>query len=632
MKKIISIIGLFIFLQSCDSGRDLSYAIKTDNIKLLKQLIRNGADVNQYDEQDGNILLFSIKNNNLKAASILIENGANIDIFFEDEMPLITTMIGIYSIQKANELLDEKVYPELFDVIENAFLVYPHFQSLNENDLLNFIYTMIDKKVNMDPDVSKIKPICAAVYSQNANLVSKILLSKPGLELVCSDNETCLTKACLFGNWEIARLLINYGANVNGSTVAYGAPLLCASGMLEEKNGHSYYIVDMLVNGGADINYTNSDGINALGTALFNNNLDIAELLVHSGAKINSNFSGIPLIAFSILAKNYKAVELLLNYGADINKIFHLDGSQYGLGISIPNATPYLLAGNDKKMLELISNHTRYENVIPPTPPMPKHTLQPRTGGRGNLKVTGTVESTTMDSLEQVIDGLQVQVDSLIDIDGNTYKTLRIGKQIWMAENLKVTHYNDGTPIPTGYSGSEWNLPTGAYAVYNDDESNADTYGYLYNWYAVDTGNLAPEGWHVPTDEEWMELEMELGMRESEASASSVDDLRGTNQGSQLAGNADLWYDGDLENNEAFGTTGFNGLAGGTRVLDGVYSSMGYSSNFWSSTQFIRSTRHIRYATGGNYAWVRGLRFNSSEFLRYRPLKISGFAVRCVKN
>jgi hypothetical protein len=73
-----------------------------------------------------------------------------------------------------------------------------------------------------------------------------------------------------------------------------------------------------------------------------------------------------------------------------------------------------------------------------------------------------------------------------VDIDGNVYETIQIGEQVWMAENLKVTHYNDGTGIPTGYSNSEWaNLSTGAYAVYDDNESNADTYGYLYNWYAV---------------------------------------------------------------------------------------------------------------------------------------------------
>ena len=91
--------------------------------------------------------------------------------------------------------------------------------------------------------------------------------------------------------------------------------------------------------------------------------------------------------------------------------------------------------------------------------------------------------------------------DTVTDIDGNVYQTVPIGDQLWMAENLKVTHYNNGDEIPTGYSNSAWsNLSTGAYAVYDDNESNADTYGYLYNWYAVDDWwhGVCPDGWHVP--------------------------------------------------------------------------------------------------------------------------------------
>ena len=202
--------------------------------------------------------------------------------------------------------------------------------------------------------------------------------------------------------------------------------------------------------------------------------------------------------------------------------------------------------------------------------------------------------------------------------DGDTYSTIQIGDQLWMAENLKVTHYRDGTPIPTGYSNSEWgDLETGAYAVYDDDESNADTYGYLYNWYAVDTGILAPEGWHVPADEEWMELEMALGMNESEV---QVWGYRGTNEGSQLAGNADLWTDGDLENNEAFGTSGFDALPGGYRGnYDSRYDDMGRYGFFRSSTE---STN----------VWIRQLSYNNSKVSRLMGGQTSGFAVRCIRD
>jgi uncharacterized protein (TIGR02145 family) len=206
------------------------------------------------------------------------------------------------------------------------------------------------------------------------------------------------------------------------------------------------------------------------------------------------------------------------------------------------------------------------------------------------------------------------------DIDGNCYESIIIGNQVWMAENLKVTHYNDGTEIPTGYSISAWsNLSTGAYCVYDDDEDNADTYGYLYNWYAVGTGNLAPEGWHVPTDAEWMELEMALGMSENEANDTGY---RGTDQGSQLAGNADLWNNEDLVNNANFGTSGFNALPGGYRVYSyGYYNGMGDRGYFWSFTEY-----------GSSNAWYRILIFSSSGVYRYSNSKRTGFTVRLVRD
>ena len=98
---------------------------------------------------------------------------------------------------------------------------------------------------------------------------------------------------------------------------------------------------------------------------------------------------------------------------------------------------------------------------------------------------------------------------TVTDIDGNVYEIVPIGDQVWMAENLKVTHYNDGSEIPTGYTDEEWGeLETGAFAVYPIDYDEAsqttcgndcsDVYGNLYNWFAVDDSRgLCMEGWHV---------------------------------------------------------------------------------------------------------------------------------------
>ena len=102
---------------------------------------------------------------------------------------------------------------------------------------------------------------------------------------------------------------------------------------------------------------------------------------------------------------------------------------------------------------------------------------------------------------------------NVVDIDGNVYHTVTIGTQVWMVENLKTTKYNDGTAIPLVTDNTAWGaLTTPGYCWYNNDSATyKNTYGALYNWYAVNTGKLAPTGWHVPTDSEWTVLTTYLG-------------------------------------------------------------------------------------------------------------------------
>jgi len=222
---------------------------------------------------------------------------------------------------------------------------------------------------------------------------------------------------------------------------------------------------------------------------------------------------------------------------------------------------------------------------------------------------------------------------TVTDVDGNTYETVQIGDQLWMAENLKVTHYNNGDEIPTGYSDEEWTeLEDGAYAVYGDDPSNADTYGNLYNWFVADDDRgLCMDGWHIPSDEELKELEVYLGMCEgsvgggySWVSDGCVDNAgwRGTDEGSKLAGNSDSWNSGDLENNSEFGTSGFNILPTGYRnSLYGNYNNMDYYGYFWSSSKY-----------GSYEAWYRVLNYNYSHVTRYYYPKQYGFSIRCLKD
>ena len=190
-----------------------------------------------------------------------------------------------------------------------------------------------------------------------------------------------------------------------------------------------------------------------------------------------------------------------------------------------------------------------------------------------------------------------------------------------MAENLKVTHYRNGDPIPNVTNNSTWaGLSSGAYCYYNNSSTNGNTYGALYNWYAVnDSRGLAPEGWHIPTDEEIMILEMELGMSYDEAHNT---DWRGTNEGSKLAGNATLWSNGALENDPEFGSSGFDFLPGGYRTnISGYFDNLGNTGYVWSATEYDTY-----------YAWRRTLSFGSTQVNRGYTSKRYGFSVHCVRD
>lgn len=196
------------------------------------------------------------------------------------------------------------------------------------------------------------------------------------------------------------------------------------------------------------------------------------------------------------------------------------------------------------------------------------------------------------------------------DIDGNVYNAVVIGNQVWMAENLKVTKYRDGTAIPTGFPDYDWyNLLTGAYEIYNNNSSNeADTYGNLYNWLAVnDSRNIAPEGWHIPTDDEWTILTTYLG-GENVAGAK----LKETD--------TTHWRS---PNTGATNESGFTALPGGARRLGMAdYALMGTYGYFWSST--LRNS--------GTSAWHRFVSYRSSEIFREGTGKTQGYSIRCVRD
>jgi uncharacterized protein (TIGR02145 family) len=189
------------------------------------------------------------------------------------------------------------------------------------------------------------------------------------------------------------------------------------------------------------------------------------------------------------------------------------------------------------------------------------------------------------------------------DIDNNIYKTVQIGNQVWMAENLKVTKLNDNTTIPLITDNSKWlALSTPGYGWYNNDEAAyKDPYGALYNWYTVNTKKLCPSGWHIPTLTEWNTLTTFL-------SGGEGDKLReaGTTH----------WQS---PNESATNEFGFTGLPGGFR--GGVFSEIGTYGYLWSSTE---------YEAGSAYSLI--LHNEDSGLIPSDDNKGNGYSVRCLRD
>ena len=199
--------------------------------------------------------------------------------------------------------------------------------------------------------------------------------------------------------------------------------------------------------------------------------------------------------------------------------------------------------------------------------------------------------------------------------DGYSYAAVLIGNQCWFAENLRTTVYADGSAIPEVTGNSAWTgLSTDARCDYENNAANVGTYGRLYNWYAVDNASgLCPSGWHVPTDGEWIVLEMELGMSESEANSTG---WQGTDEGTQLKSTSGWSGGGNGTDN-----FGFSALPGGYRDYSvGYFVYAGDGGYWWSSSP------------NGGYAWYRNLYFNNPDIYRFSVIPRYGFSVRCLRD
>lgn len=236
--------------------------------------------------------------------------------------------------------------------------------------------------------------------------------------------------------------------------------------------------------------------------------------------------------------------------------------------------------------------------------------VNPTTTTIYTVTVTNAIGCTASDNVVVFVNTSQSY--TIFDIDGNGYDTIRIGNQTWLKQNLRTTKYNDGTSIPNVTNNTEWsNLTTGAYSIYpfasipglTSENEVLNTYGALYNWYAVQTNKLCPTGYIVPSDANWTELSQYLG---------------GLNYTGGKLKSTTLWQS---PNTGATNETNFTALPSGYRLNNGTFGDINYVGDWWSATQSNSST-----------AWFRNVIYISSSLSSNTAYKTSGYSVRCLKD
>lgn len=252
------------------------------------------------------------------------------------------------------------------------------------------------------------------------------------------------------------------------------------------------------------------------------------------------------------------------------------------------------------------------------------------------LSVTGLLtmllfcSCTKADALLNTIDTTQhkpAQTTNLcVDIDGNSYKTVKIGNMVWMAENLRVTRFRDGQAIPNISDANAWSqlgnaTNKSAWVFYNNDARYDQPYGKLYNWYAVmDARGLAPKGWHIPTNEEWIALGAALGGAKQAGGKMKT-------FGTIEAGNG-LWKS---PNKNATNSSGFSAVPTGERAADGTFDGMGLRARWWTTNNWEGDPFNL-YSLNTTIYGSQAILFNSTGENVDSYNVLAGLAVRCVKD
>ena len=262
-------------------------------------------------------------------------------------------------------------------------------------------------------------------------------------------------------------------------------------------------------------------------------------------------------------------------------------------------------------------------------------TMQFNSGDRFLFKGISGIYSTVVTDIPTEGKTISFNFIPCTDGDGNHYSVVQIGSakgseenkavQTWMAENLKTTKYRNGTAIPSIVDNTQWSqLISPGYCYFNNEEKRyKDVYGALYNWYTVNTGELCPQGWHVPSVPEWNELENYLI-----ASGFNYD---GSTQGSKVAkslASTQGWFPSNnpgAVGNKDFpskrNATGFTALPGGSRYADGLFLQVDKMGYLWTAT-----------AVDDNYAWNREFDHSNPGLPKFGYSKKKGQYVRCLKD
>lgn len=218
---------------------------------------------------------------------------------------------------------------------------------------------------------------------------------------------------------------------------------------------------------------------------------------------------------------------------------------------------------------------------------------------------------------------------TVTDAEGNTYRTVVIGDQVWIAENLRTAYYRNGNPIafPDDDNNAWLSNTTGAYAWYDNDISNKNRYGALYNWHAVNNPNgLCPPGWRVPENDDWSRLIGYLVDQYEDVTTENIAaKLKSCRQvNSPLGGDCSTTEHPRWDSHSVhYGTDdfGFSALPGGFRYTDGRFSNLGSYAGWWTSTRYVAA-----------YAWSREMYQFTSQIGNFYDYAPNGYSVRCVQD